>query len=861
MQATPSAPSEALPAPKGPRRWLRFLPALIALVLCAMAAFFLHHELSQHSWRELRDSVVSIPGRQVLAAVLLTAASYTVLTGYDALALHTVGIPLPYRKTIVASFLGYVFSHNVGLSVLGGSAARFRMYSSSGLTASDVVKVFAFCALTFWLGLLALAGSVLILAPEHFSSHVPVPPALVRGIGIVLEGATVAYVWLCWRRREPLRIRKWEFPLPRPALAVLQIALSVVDWTVAGSVLFALLPHPPELTFFRFLGVFLAAQLVAVTSHVPGGLGVFDGFVLALLRDEIDAARILGALLAYRMIYYLAPLAVGIVLLAAHELGRHGKLALRIADAMGNAFAEVSPRVVPRLLAFSTFWSGVVLLYSGATPPDVERLGAVGRSLPLPLIESAHLLGSLCGVALLLLARGLYERLRLAWKASIALVALGIVTALAKGLDWEEAGLLLLVLGGLVPCRDHFTRRASLFRGPPTLGWTAASSAVIVATAILARSSFRHEYANELWWTFSLHESAPRALRANVAAAALAFAFGVTRLLRPLQPEPEPPTPNELEQARQLARTSPDSFANLALVGDRPLLFSADGDGFVMYSVEGGSWIALGDPVGPPDETKGLVRRFHELARKHGGRTVFFEVLGDRLPLYVDLGLVARKVGEEARVELASFALDGDARPEVRRACAALEKAGATFELVPSAAVAPLTDELARVSVEWLHRAPLRPFPVAVVRVSGRVVAFARLWLHEDEAPGAAATGSAPEPSREELTIDLLRASASAPAGTVEFLVARTMALARDLGFAWFSLGVAPLAELEQDAVALWQKLAGTQQPRRWLERFAPTWRPRYLASPGGTALPAVMKDVIASITSATRDRASVRAG
>jgi phosphatidylglycerol lysyltransferase len=833
----------------------------------------LHRELSQHTFAELRAAVRSIPRERLLAAGLLTFLSYVVLTGYDALALHTVGISLPYRKTIVASFLGYVFSHNLGLSVLGGSAARFRMYSSSGLSAGDVVKVFAFCALTFWLGLLALSGGVLVVSPELFSRHLPVPPLLARTIGVVLAGATVAYVFACWRRRQPLRWRTWEFPVPRPAHALLQIGLSVVDWIVAGSVLFVLLPPASGLTFFHFLGVFLAAQLFAVTSHVPGGLGVFEGSVLLLLRDGVSSTTILGALLAYRAIYYLAPLGLGVVLLAAHEAARHARHARRLANAIGNAFAEVSPRVVPRLLAFSAFWSGVVLLCSGATPPNGLRFHRLAQLVPPPLLEASHLAGSLAGVGLLVLARGLHGRLRAAWRAAVVLLAVGIAASLLKGLDWEEAGLLAVVFAGLVSCREHFERRASLFSGPPAPAWTAAVAVAVVAAAVLARFSYQHvHFGGGMWWEFTLDAHAPRTLRTTAVAAAAALSFGLVRLIRRAPFEPAPPAAEELEQARRLARASDDSLANLALLGDKSLLWSGDGDGFLMYAVQGGSWMALGDPMGAPDEAKGLVRRFQEVARRHGGRAVLHQVLGDRLALYGGLGFAAHGLGEEARVELARFSLDGRERAELRGVCATLEKSGATFELAAGGGGEPLMSELERVSAEWLarrgereqgfalgwfSRAVVRRFPVAVVRARGRVAAFASVWLHEvDESAGT----TAPAPTREELSIDLLRLADDAPDGAADFLLVRVIELARALGFEWFNLGLAPPAgPLEPALVPLWRQLAAaspgrveSQAPlaelRRRKARFAPAWRARYLAVPSAAPLPAVVEDLVGLI-------------
>jgi phosphatidylglycerol lysyltransferase len=295
-----------------------------------------------------------------------------------------------------------------------------------------------------------------------------------------------------------------------------------------------------------------------------------------------------------------------------------------------------------------------------------------------------------------------------------------------------------------------------------------------------------------------------------------------------------------------------------------------------MFGVQGRSWIALGDPVGAPDEAKQLARRFRDLARRHGGRTVFYEVLGDRLPIYVDLGLLPLKLGEEARVALPGFSLEGGARRSLRRSCASAEEAGVTFELVPADGVAALLPELRRVSSEWLARRSMSEkgfslgwfgrdylvrFPVAIVRSAQRIVAFANVWLHEP--PASTTEGpSAPTPSREEISVDLMRHSDDAPSGTMDFLFARLMELGRDRGFRWFNLGMAPFSGLESDPLApLWHKLGSAlyrhgeplyhfQGLRQFKEKFDPVWRPRYLVSPGGLTLPAVLKDLVALVGS-----------
>jgi lysylphosphatidylglycerol synthetase-like protein (DUF2156 family) len=239
--------------------------------------------------------------------------------------------------------------------------------------------------------------------------------------------------------------------------------------------------------------------------------------------------------------------------------------------------------------------------------------------------------------------------------------------------------------------------------------------------------------------------------------------------------------------------------AALALLGDKNLIMADGGDGFLMYGVSGRSWVALGDPFGPEAVQRELAWRFRETADEHGAWPVFYEVSSRHLPLYIDLGLTLLKMGEEAIVPLQSFSLDGPGRKGLRRTQRDLQKAGASFAIVPAAEVPALMNELRVISDDWLAAKATREkrfslgrfdpaylvhFPVALVRVNGRLVAFANLW-----------TGSGVE-----VSVDLMRYSSEAPSGVMEYLFIELMSWGRANGFERMSLGMAPLSGLEDRA-------------------------------------------------------------
>jgi phosphatidylglycerol lysyltransferase len=254
------------------------------------------------------------------------------------------------------------------------------------------------------------------------------------------------------------------------------------------------------LSYPGFLGLFLLAQVSGLVSQVPGGLGVLETVLLLLLSPTLPAASVAASLVAYRVIYYLLPLGLATVLLAAHE-GLRKRERVRRAAAV---FGRWVPQAAPRLLAFTTFVGGAMLLLSEATPPVCWRLAWLSHLLPLPVMEVSHLLGSIVGMGLLVLAWGLQRRLDAAYLLSAALLGAGVILSLLKGFGYEEAAVLAVMLGVLLACRRHFYRQASLLGQRFTPGWIVAVTLVLLASVWLGLFSYKHvEHSGELWWRFT----------------------------------------------------------------------------------------------------------------------------------------------------------------------------------------------------------------------------------------------------------------------------------------------------------------------------------------------------------------------
>ncbi len=831
----------------------------VGLGLFVAALYILQGKLRQVHFHDVLGYMRSIPLAHVAQALAFTLLSYIAQAGDESLLFRAIGHPQPLYRTALPSFISNAVSHSVGYSLLSGGSLRLWFYRAWGVSLADVSLLVALHSVVFWLGFLFLSGIAFVVDPLPLPPSLRLPLATVRPLGFLFLLLVAAFFFLSWRRLRP-GFGRWRIPPPPPRAAAALTALSAADWLFAAGVLLVLLPPLPGRSLIGLLAIFLLAEIVGAGSQVPGGLGVFESVFLLLLAPGAEAPAVVGALLAYRAVYYLLPLLVAAASLAVRQAMPQMPRLKRFILALGSWLAIVAPE----LFSLLTLACGAILLFSGATPAVASRLGLIQGFVPLPVLEIAHFLASLIGTGLIFLARGLQRRLATAYRLTLVFLAGGVLLSLVKGIDYEEALFLAVLLGALLLVGRHtFYRRTSLAGQVFSPFWIVAIILILFGAIWLGVFSYKHiDYSHDLWWQFTFSGDAPRSLRATTGAVILAFLLVLNRLLRPGFAAPLPlPGAADIERALPVIAASRDTLANLALLGDKALLFSASGASFLMYARVGRSWVAMGDPVGKAEEAGELIWKFRELVDRHDGWTVFYEVSRHHLHQYVDLGLAMFKLGEEARVPLAQMSLEGRENKWFRHVSHRLQEEGCRFAILPPAEVPPRMAELRQVSDGWLQRKRTREkgfslgffkesylerFPLAVVSRAQSIVAFANVW---------AGSGG------EELSVDLMRFGPDAPENCMDFLFVQLMLWGRENGFAWFNLGMAPFSGLPSMSMApLWNRFGAFlfqhgenfynfQGLRRYKEKFRPSWEPRYLAGPGGMALPRVLANVSALVS------------
>jgi glycosyltransferase 2 family protein len=305
-----------------PSSWLKRLQPLIGVAAFGLAAFLVYRALRQHSMGEIIDSLRSISLGHLALGAALTAISFLCLTGYDALAVRYTERDLPYRKMALVSFIALSIGHTLGLAALSSGAVRYRFYTQWGLSPGDVGRIVLFCGMTVALGLGTVAGISALVRPDLIAEIFGVAQAAVSVVGILLLALVAGYVGLALFVHRPIRIRRFELPVPPAKLALGQIVVGTADFLSVSAVLHQMLSASADIEFFPVAAVYSLANAAAIVSHVPGGLGVIEAIVLSLY----PGANVIGALIAFRAIYYLIPFVIGCLVLGAVELARRRRV-------------------------------------------------------------------------------------------------------------------------------------------------------------------------------------------------------------------------------------------------------------------------------------------------------------------------------------------------------------------------------------------------------------------------------------------------------------------------------------------------------------------------------------------------------
>jgi uncharacterized membrane protein YbhN (UPF0104 family) len=624
------------------KSWARHLPPVLGVALLIGAIYVVQREFRHLRLKDIGDALAAIPVHSLVFSFTWTILSYFILTFYDRLGTIYAGHKVSYGRVAFASFCAYALSHNLGFAAISGAAVRYRLYAHWGLTPLQIGKTVAFCSLTFGLGGMVLGGAILFMEPRSipfFGQHLP--KFVLYGVGVLLWAIVLGYVTLA-RVFGRLKLLGHDVELPGWRMAIIQVLLATVDVAVTATIFYALLPHAPGLTWLIFLGVYVASYTAGLAANLPGGIGVFDTAMLFGLEPYMSAPHIVGAILVFRLYYYVIPLFLAGSLFAGNEIVLRGGGLLRHVGRLPpvQAIGRWSePDFAVTAATGAVGLCGALLLCLGVLAPQSD-FSWIDPDYGALASQAGQFVPSLIGASLVMMAIGLSHRVNLAWGLTIFLLLLGAAFTATQDNRLWVVGILVLTALLLAPFRACFYRHAHLMSGPLQPG--SALTLVVLGLCLFSLAVTRaqtHLLQNNAFWAVIISRQLPNTVRLAVAIAMLLGLTAIWLLLRPGRVRYLPWDSN----ARQLLYRM---GAGAVQAADGVVL-GESARAAIPFRRCGRVLLGLGDPVGEEADRVSAIWRLRDLANQEGLDAAVWHAGPDLLRIYGDLGLTALPLGPD----------------------------------------------------------------------------------------------------------------------------------------------------------------------------------------------------------------------
>ncbi|MBD8624895.1 lysylphosphatidylglycerol synthase domain-containing protein [Pseudomonas sp. CFBP 13727] len=288
--------------------WAKRIMTVLCFILVPVLVFMLVKNLD---WQEVKHALSSYKMSTLLIGAGIVAASYLTFASYDLLAKRYIGHEVPSRQVLPLAFVCYAFNLNLG-SWVGGIALRYRLYSKLGLDVPAITKILSLCLITNWLGYLFVAGTLFAMGLPALPEGFKIGSTGLQIIGVVIILLGLAYLAACrFSKKRTWTIRKQEILLPSFKMALTQACLGALNWSLMGLLVWSLLPE--KVGYPTILAILLISSIAGVITHIPAGLGVLETIFITLLQGQYSKGALLAALIAYRALYFLLPLAIACV--------------------------------------------------------------------------------------------------------------------------------------------------------------------------------------------------------------------------------------------------------------------------------------------------------------------------------------------------------------------------------------------------------------------------------------------------------------------------------------------------------------------------------------------------------------------
>ncbi len=825
------------------KKFLKFLIAPLGVIIFIVAIVLLSNEMKNYSYQQILDTLKAIPSFKIIFALILALLYYLILGGYDVVAFKYINVPLKFKNVVFTCFISNALGNNTGYSMLFGGSIRYRLYSLYNVSMLNVTKVLFFSSATIWFGLLIIGGIVFTFFPVNFSDgkfffHSSQP------LGILFLSVVAIYTLLSLFKSKPIKLfNKWTISFPNIKITLWQMLLATADWVIASCTLFVLLPSG-EIPYITLLQIFLVAQMLGILSQVPGGMGVFETAIVMMLPEATESSYVMGALLAYRAIFYFFPLSIALLLLASHEFFRAKKRFKVLARFYGGRMASL----IPQALSISIFISGAMILFSGVTDVSSSVIKRLVDYIPVYILDFFHFTISVIGINLLFISRGLLLRIKRAYSYAVIFLTMLFPLALINGYGYEKIVFLLVMLALVIPSKKYFYRSLSLIAVKLNMVWFMMISAVFVTSVWLSFFVYRPKIYSWTDFGMSLFSASDwsRSLRVCIG---MVITFAIIIIA-------------ELWKRYRYKQSSVD-LANIKRISDESMyvyskyafenrnIFDMNSDAFMMYSQINNSAVIFGDPVGNKRSAGELIWDFKEMTDSKNINPIFVYLGYRNLKFYDDIGLDIASFGVDANIALDKFSCDMESVSDIKSLSDKFEKDGYSFELVDREKFAEYKKYIGFIDYQWekdFNNVKNKMFDVSqnaadkfvIIKKDNFVSAYAYLLTADN---------------KYEAFVSNIRYTSDYDENMLKYILFKAVCYAKDAGFKWFNLGLTPAVNeivideeftkkakffvfaehFKYDMAAL----------REFKSKFSPVWKKKYIAFYSGSRMIYFLKDFL----------------
>ncbi|GHT52158.1 hypothetical protein AGMMS49990_08070 [Endomicrobiia bacterium] len=826
------------------KKWIKFiLLPLLGLLTFAGALWILNDKFKDLSYVEIVSSLKAMPVLKIVLALVLALLYYLILGGYDIIAFKYIGsnVLLKPKDILFICFISNILGSNIGYSMLFGGSVRYRLHSIHNVSMANITKVLLFSSATIWLGLLVVGGFVFTFAPVSVSFSFKGRPVNLSAqtmqiIGIVAVVILLSYVLLSMFRSKPVKIFKWTLTFPSIKIAVSQILIATCDWIVASLTFYVLMPTGFT-SYFSLLGVFLAAQVAVIGSQVPGGIGVFESVITSLLPNSVNNPSIASVFLVYRVVFYFFPLLIALILLGSFEVMVFAKRS----NKRTRIFGKTVSSVIVQVLALSSFFTGMFMMFSTFTPFARAHLKFMINLLPLWFADLSHFLLSTTAMAMLFISRAIQLRVKNAWSITCIFISFAVVLILILGESPLVFACLVVLLTALLVSRKYFYRDISILNTAFSAWWLIAVGGVFVISVWIGFfvnkqdiSSWTH--LDVLFKNIFGTTDAARFLRTSLGMGAIIFIITLEQIWKNFSKKPVSFTKDDI---KNIAYSSDYAYALNALAFDKNYIVNKQKDAFIMYAKARDNWIVLGDPVGRYANKNELLWKFKEITDNVSVKPAFIGIDHKYVQIYDDIGLDIFNLGQEAKIPLRVFNKEDKRFKSFCDLEKEIESAGFKYKTLHSDQFEQYREIFADINEEWCKDTNYIERNFIPGKYDDSYMKDMDFGVLEKDNKAYAFSVLAKTKNKYEISSGIVR-YLKCDKDIFAYIIFKNILQAKEDGYKWFDIGLAyfPTIDNSGEAIKCFAKMFMFSEHfnydlaslRNFKDKFCPEWRNKYIA-------------------------------